>query len=56
MTLTTQEFKDIMSSTLVRYLVNEEGVQMDADKAISLVKWVDSHDFEFILEEMRSEW
>lgn len=56
MTLTTTEFKDIVSTTLVRYLVNEEHVDIDVDKVCSLVKWVDSHDFEFILEEMREEW
>lgn len=56
MTLTTTELKDIVSSTLIRYLVNEAGITLDADKACDLVKWVGSHDFEFILEEMREEW
>lgn len=56
MTLTTQELKDIVSSSLIRYLVNEERVDFDADKSCRLVEWVDSHDFEWILEEMRMEW
>ena len=56
MTLTTEEMRAIVSSTLIRYLVNEEGVALDVDKSCRLVKWVDSHDFEFILEEMREEW
>ena len=56
MTLTTTELKDIVSTTLIRYLVNEEHVDFDVDKACHLVKWVDSHDFEWILEEMREEW
>ena len=56
MTLTTSEFKDIVSSTLIRYLVNEEHVDIDVDKVCNLAKWVDSHDFEGILEEMRTEW
>ena len=56
MRLTHQELKDIVSSTLIRYLANEEGVALDTDKVCSLVKWVDSHDFEEILEDMREEW
>ena len=56
MTLTTTELKDIVSTTLIRYLVNEEHVDFDVDKACHLVKWVDAHDFEGILEEMREEW
>lgn len=56
MRLTHQELKDIVSSTLIRYLANEESVALDTDKVCSLVKWVDSHDFEEILEDMREEW
>lgn len=54
--LTHQELQDIVSSTLIRYLVNEEHVDFDVDKACHLVKWVDAHDFEGILEEMREDW
>lgn len=54
--LTTQELKDIVSSTLIRYIANETEVELDLDRLSSLVKWVDSHDFEGILKEMREEW
>ena len=54
--LTHQELKDIVSSTLIRYIANETELGLDYDRLSSLVKWVDAHDFEEILEEMRSEW
>ena len=54
--ITNQELKDIVSSTLIRYIVNETEVELDFDRLSSLVKWVDAHDFEEILEEMRNEW
>jgi hypothetical protein len=54
--LTNQELKDIVSSTLIRYIANETELGLDYDRLSSLVKWVDAHDFEEILEEMRSEW
>ena len=54
--LTHQELQDIVSSTLIRYIANETELGLDFDRLSSLVKWVDAHDFEEILEEMRSEW
>ena len=54
--LTNQELQDIVSSTLIRYIANETELELDFDRLSSLVKWVDAHDFEEILEEMRSEW
>ena len=54
--ITNQELKDIVSSTLIRYIANETEVELDLDRLSSLVKWVDAHDFEEVLEEMRSEW
>ena len=54
--LTHQELQDIVSSTLIRYIANETEVELDLNRLSSLVKWVDAHNFEEILEEMRSEW
>ena len=54
--LTHQELQDIVSSTLIRYIANETELGLDFDRLSSLVKWVDSHDFEEILEDMREEW
>ena len=54
--LTHQELQDIVSSTLIRYIANETELGLDFDRLSSLVKWVDAHDFEETLEEMRSEW
>ena len=54
--LTHQELKDIVSSTLIRYIANETEVELDLDRLSSLVKWVDAHDFEETLEEMREDW
>lgn len=54
--LTHQELKDIVSSTLIRYIANETELGLDFDRLSSIVEWTDAHDFEEILEEMRSEW
>lgn len=54
--LTNQELKNIVSSTLIRYIANETEVELDLERLSSLVKWVEAHNFEEILEEMRSEW
>ena len=56
MTLTPSEFRDLVASTMLSFLREERGEALAVDECIALVNWVDSQDFEFRLEMMRSEW
>ena len=55
MTLTTEEMRDIVAMCIRRYLVEERGGIASVDEAVNLVKWVDTRDFEFILEVLRED-
>lgn len=53
MTLTTTELRDMVTLTIMAYLADHG--EMSVDKAVDLVNWVDTQNFEFRLETLRED-
>ena len=54
MRLTTEEMRDMVSTSIIAFLAHRG--EMDIDIGVDVVNWVDTQDFEFRLEALREDW
>lgn len=54
MKMTTEELRDMVTTSVLRYLVEVRG-GVTVDEGVTLIKWAEAQDFEFQLESLREE-